>query len=143
MVASVIARKETKYIVIHALMDPADDPTLHELQWRDRRFGYLDARFHYLIRRDGQVLKARDERTIGMGSRPHNSTSVSVLLGTAPPFSDVQLESLAGVVGRLSCLYPGAAVVGYRDLPGADARKGSPGFDVSAWDVGRRASLGL
>jgi N-acetylmuramoyl-L-alanine amidase len=134
-----IGRPETKYIVIHATMDDTDF-SLSELQWRDRRYGYLDARYHWLIRRDGTAHRARDERLIGMGTRPHNSTSVSVLLNGTPEFTQEQMATLEDVVGKLSCLYPDALVCGYRDLPGTRA-KGSPGFDVQAWDIGRRAGL--
>lgn len=134
-------RQETKWIVVHATMDDSDH-SLSELQWRDRRYGYLDARYHWLITRDGTAHRARDERFVGMGTRPHNNTSVSVLLNGKPEFTPEQMRTLEYVVGRLACLYPAAAVVGFRDLPDARA-KGSPGFDVQAWDVGRRAALGL
>lgn len=136
-----IQRPETKFIVVHATMDDSDY-SISELAWRDRRLGYLDVRYHWLITRNGTAYRARDERLIGMGSRPHNNTSVSVLLNGKPEFTPEQMNTLADVVGKLSCLYPQAEVVGYRDLPGTRA-EGSPGFDVRAWDVGRRAALGL
>lgn len=136
-----IPRSDTKYIIVHATMDDTD-PTLHEVAWRDRRYGYLDVRHHWLIRRNGEAHRARDERLIGMGSRPHNNVSVSILLAGKPDFPVEQMSTLEDVVGKLACLYPSALVVGYRDLPGTRA-EGSPGFDVPAWDIGRRAALGI
>lgn len=136
-----INRDRTNYIVVNATMDETD-PTLGELAWRDRRYGYLDVRHHYLIRRNGEVVKARDERTVGMACRPHNATSVSVLLAGSPAFTEEQMTSLEGVVGKLACFYPSASVVAHSDLPGVHS-EGAPGFDVKAWDVGRRAVLGI
>lgn len=135
-----INRERTDYIVINATMD-STDPTLGELSWCDRRYGYLDVRHHYLIRRSGEVVKARDERTVGMACRPHNHSSVSVLLAGSPEFTPEQMASLEGVVGKLACFYPSAAVVAHSELPGVHS-EGAPGFDVGAWDTGRRALLG-
>lgn len=135
-----LPRKETKYIVVTATMtDERID--VHEVTWRARRYGFLDAGCHYVIE-DGRITACRQHQQIGVGARPHNLTSVIINLSGKPPFTDSQMSALGETVDAVLCRYPEATVVGHSDLPGV-GRQVAPGFDVTAWWAGHKAVSGL
>jgi len=110
----------------------ADRPTLQQVTWRARTYGYLDAGFHYVIDETGHVNACRPDRLIGTGCRPHNGTALSILLTGSPPFTDEQLSALRLTLTVMHRTYPAAVITGYRDLPGV-RNNDSPGFDVKSW----------
>lgn len=126
-----IPRSETKWIVVHATLT-ADHPTVREIEWRARSYGYLDVGMHYVVSADGNVTTCRPVALIGTGCRPHNGTAVSVLMTGSPPFTEAQLDALATLLKGLQLLYPEAAIAGYRDLPGVRNTE-SPGFNATEW----------
>lgn len=126
-----IPRLTTEWIVVHATMT-LPPPTVQQITWRARSYGYLDAGVHYVISPDGEQTACRPHRLVGTGCRPHNATSVIILLPGEPPFPFVQTNALYPLIKGLQALYPDAAVVGYRDLPGV-RRSDSPGFDIIPW----------
>ena len=126
-----IPRASTDFIVVHATMT-AERPTLQEITYRARTYGYLDVGMHYVIDERGLVTACRPDRLIGTGCRPHNGTALSILLTGSPPFEEDQLVALRATLKVVLFDYPSAVITGYRDLPGV-RNNDSPGFDVKAW----------
>lgn len=129
-----IQRPETKYILVTATDEPLSE---QEIVWRARKYGWRDAGCHYIIDREGSIHQHRAHNVVAVSGRPHNQTSVVIVLAGMAPHTAEQLTALARVVTSLELLYPGAEVVGHRDLP--DVRTDAPGFDVGAWWTGLRA----
>lgn len=145
-------RQRTDYIVIHCSATPptADIGAAEIDRWhRDR--GWSGIGYHRVIRRDGRLEEGRDLDAVGAHCASHNRVSVGVCLvggvdGSGKPacnFEQVQLDALAGTVAALQQRFPGAKVVGHRDLsPDLDGdgvisrhewMKACPSFDVAHW----------
>lgn len=134
-----LPRKETRFIVITSTMTD-ERLTVQEVDWRGRKYGYLDAGCHYVIA-DGEASPVRPLHLMGVGVVPHNDVSVIITLAGNDPYSWQQLADLANIVDYVLAHYPDAQVVGHSDLPGA--RTEAPGFDVAAWWVGRQAQKAI
>lgn len=135
-----LPRSETKFIVVTATMTDERIP-VREVEYRARKYGYLDAGCHYVIE-PGLITVCRPHDLIGVGARPHNTTSVIIMLSGKAPFTDGQMRDLGDTVDAVLCRYPHATVVGHSDLPGV-LRQAAPGFDVQAWWTGDKAAQGL
>lgn len=130
-----LPRKQTTYIVVTATMDDPP-PTYREIEWRARKYGYLDAGCHFVITNDG-TFECRQVGSVGVGVKPHNDKSVIITLAGQHPYSERQMSALIVVIDMLSNRYPDAQLVAHSELPGA--RSQAPGFDVQAWWRGWQA----
>jgi hypothetical protein len=130
-----LPRRETRWIVVTATMTPERIP-VREIEYRARKYGYLDSGCHFVIEDTSHTL-CRPDHLIGVGAKPHNDSSVIVMLSGEPPFTQAQLDDLASIVEAMAVKYPQADVVAHSDLPGS--RTKAPGFDVRAWWTGMRA----
>jgi N-acetylmuramoyl-L-alanine amidase len=113
--------------------------------------GWIDVGYHYVIRRSGVVELGRRLHVIGSHVKGYNATSVGICLvggldkGSQPAdnFTAGQKRSLRKLLVELSARFPGAKVVGHRDLSpdrNGDGKidrtewlKDCPCFDVRAW----------
>ena len=149
-------RRRTDYIVIHcSATKPGTDIGADEIsQWHEDR-GFDEIGYHAVIRRDGQVEFGRQFDEVGAHVMGQNYRSVGVCLvggvnNNYEPennFTEEQFESLGKVVDLLLLAYPGAVVVGHRDLsPDLDGDgvieehewiKDCPSFDVGEWEASR------
>lgn len=134
-----LPRKTTKYIVVTSTMTEERIP-VREIEYRARKYGYLDTGCHYVIE-DGEVTACRPDHLIGVGVRPHNDSSIIITLSGSPEFTADQLSELGRLVEVLLYRYPEAQVRAHSDLPGAHTN--APGFDVASWWVGHNATLAL
>lgn len=134
-----LARTETRYIVITATMDDPR-PLLSEIEWRGRKYGYFDAGPHFVIE-DRRVGPNRPLHLRCVGVLPFNDVSVLITLAGKPPFTPQQMADLGATVLWVLNHYPDAQVIAHSDLPGS--RSNAPGFDVAAWWVGLRAQMAL
>lgn len=148
------ARRRTDYIVIHcSATPPGSDIGADEIgDWHTsppRNWNAIG--YHAVIRRDGTLEFGRPFDHVGAHVRGHNYRSVGVCLvggldaqrEPAPEYNDVQFATLANIVSTLEDAYPGARVLGHRDLsPDADGDgivereeflKACPSFDVDRW----------
>jgi hypothetical protein len=135
-----LPRKDTKYIVVTATMTDERLP-VREVEWRARKYGYLDAGCHFVIE-PKLVTVCRPKEVIGVGARPHNAVSVIIVLSGKPPFTPSQLVSLGETVDAMVQAYPGAIPVAHSDLPGV-TRQIAPGFDVQSWWAGWQAQKAI
>lgn len=129
-------RKQTDWIVVTATMTDERLPA-REIEWRGRKYGYLDAGCHFIIENEITTV-VRPRHMVGVGVRPHNDRSVVITLSGKPPFTASQLEMLGATVDGMLGYYPTARVVAHSALPGS--RSDAPGFDVDAWFVGHKAA---
>lgn len=132
--------RNIKYIVVHCTATPPNT-TLESIRryWKEQR-GWGDTPgYHYLIQRDGTLVKLLDEKKNCYGVYKHNSECISIAyLGgidkegkPADNRSQAQKHSLFDKIVELTERYPDAEVLGHRDFPGV--KKACPCFDVKAW----------
>lgn len=99
--------------------------------------------YHFAVYVNGAIATGRHLAEIGAHVAGHNRRSVGICLIGTDKFFRAQWSALAALVERLKKEFPGARVVGHRDLsPDADGDgtvephewlKTCPGFDVAAW----------
>lgn len=134
-------RKTTDKIIVHcSATPPSMDVGVKEITRWHRERGFLAIGYHWVIRRDGTVEEGRKENLIGAHCEQVNRTSVGVCLvggvdtidrKPADNFTPDQMLALKGLLDDLAVRYPGAEVMGHRDVPGV--AKACPSFDVRAW----------
>jgi N-acetylmuramoyl-L-alanine amidase len=146
-----------KFIVVHCSATPPDaDVDARTIDRWHRQKGWLMIGYHWVIKRDGSVEQGRLPDQPGAHAEGFNDKSIGICLiggvervkatkGRAAPldgpqwadmvpadnFTWEQKTSLLSVIAGSRVLYPKAAVIGHRDLPGV--RKACPSFDVRAW----------
>lgn len=140
-------RTKTNKIVVHCSATPGmRDIGRDEIdRWHKER-GWSGIGYHFVIRLDGRIERGREIDAVGAHVRGHNSDSIGIcMIGgldhhSKPAFTytPAQLASMTHLAKSLQALYPGAAVVGHRDL---DSGKECPCFDVEYWDKGITASI--
>lgn len=151
-VTTLTHRKSTDLIVIHCSATRATlDIGVPEItRWHIQR-GFDTVGYHYVIRRNGELETGRPEQAIGAHVRGHNANSVGICLaggvdGQNNPqnnFSDEQFSTLKILLQQLVERYPGARILGHRDLSpdkNGDGKispnefvKACPSFDVAQW----------
>lgn len=113
--------------------------------------GWSDIGYHFVIRLDGSIERGRPEHIPGSHARGFNTESVALVYvgglnaqGAAKDTrTPAQTQAMARLVGDLVKAYPGADVLGHRDIsPDLDGDgkiephewlKMCPCFDVREW----------
>lgn len=118
-------------LVVHCSDTPASmDIGAEEIdQWHKER-GWSGIGYHYVIRRDGTLEPGRPLEKSGAHVRGFNRNSIGIcLVGGKGGFNFTahQIDSLRSLIHRLRTQFPGAAVLGHRDL---DAGKECPQFSL-------------
>lgn len=144
--------KSIKRIVIHctATREGQDIDAATIRRWHKDK-GWRDIGYHFVVRLDGTVERGRAEDQAGSHVQGFNTGSIGVVYvgglsaqGAAKDTrTPLQTVSLARLVTELVKAYPGAQVMGHRDLsPDKDGDgvvekhewlKECPCFDVKAW----------
>lgn len=104
--------------------------------------GFHSIGYHFVIRRNGTIEIGRKADAIGAHCIGHNDDSVGIcLVGGLDEhgkpdnnFNPAQMVSLRVLCKGLGVEYPGAEVIGHRDVPGV--AKDCPCFDVRKWYAG-------
>ena len=144
--------EKVNFIVVHcSATPPGMDIGAAEIDAMHKARGWSGIGYHMVIRRNGAVEPGRPLTEIGAHTKGHNYESVGVCMvggvdGTGHPdnnFTAEQFASLAMQVKSLQSLFPGAQVLGHRDLsPDIDRDgvverhewlKDCPCFDVRQW----------
>jgi N-acetyl-anhydromuramyl-L-alanine amidase AmpD len=145
-------RRRTDYIVIHcSATPPSSDIGADEIDDWHKAKGWSGIGYHAVIRRDGNIEFGRPFDEVGAHVKGQNYRSVGVCLvggvnedGSAEDnFTTEQLKSLTAIVATLERAYPGAEVLGHRDLSPdlngdgvvdqSEWVKECPCFDVRGW----------
>lgn len=147
-----MTRRKTRYIVVHcSATKPSMDIGADEIHQWHLNNGWSGIGYHCVIRRDGEVEFGRHFDDSGAHVKGHNFQSAGICMvggvnsDGAPEdnFTDAQFLSLYHAVSLLRRAYPGAEVLGHRDLsPDTDGDgvveehewlKDCPCFDVRRW----------
>lgn len=128
-------------IVLHYSATYADqDIGEKEIRAMHKARGFRTTGYHYVIRRNGVVEVGRPEVEVGAHVSGYNSNSIGICCigglerATGPNKgvdnrTDAQKASTIKLVKELLAKYPGAKLVGHRDLGATQC----PGFDVKTW----------
>lgn len=131
-------RKIDKVIIHCSATKPSMDVGVKEIRGWHKSRGYNDIGYHYVIRRNGQIEKGRDESIAGAHCRGYNQSSIGVCYvgGIAEDEktpednrTDAQKRALAQLVRTLKRKYPNASIHGHNEF----ANKACPSFNVKKW----------
>ncbi len=110
-------RTKTQYIILHHVA--ASDRTPQEIHQEHLARGWAGIGYHYLISKNGTIYHGRPRDVIGAHCEGHNSESVGIsAVGNyeteqMPP---IQWKAILDLVNELKAVYPGAKVVGHKEL---------------------------
>ncbi len=140
-----------KYLVVHCTATPVTT-TIESIKryWKDvlkwKNYGY-----HYIIRRDGEIVLITPEENIANGVAGNNRHSIHIsYIGGIDANGKVldnrteqQKESMYNKLLELAKKYPDAIIRGHRDfspdknkngiIESFEWIKGCPSFDVTEW----------
>lgn len=128
------------HIVVHYSATPrGQHVTVAEIDGWHRARGFAKIGYHKVVYLDGTVHNGRAESEIGahVGGQNRGKIGICWIGGTEPGKPDVgvdtrtpaQTRALIRLIRDLLKRYPGARVVGHRDLAATQC----PGFDVIPW----------
>lgn len=133
--------RKIKTIVLHYSATYADqDLDVADIRRMHLARGFRDVGYHYVITRDGTVQPGRPEAEVGAHVKGHNADSIGICcIGglereTGPNVgvdnrTPAQKAATVALLRELLARYPGARVLGHRDLGPTQC----PGFDVRSW----------
>ena len=135
-------RRKTDSIIIHcAATKKSMDIGYKEIrEWHVDQNGWDDVGYHYIIRRNGKLEKARPEEYSGAHAPSHNSRSIGICLvggmaddgGPENNFTLEQFLTLKDLVNMIMNKYSDITeVLGHCDVQ--DNKPNCPGFDVKQW----------
>jgi N-acetylmuramoyl-L-alanine amidase len=137
-----LVQKDVRYIVIHYTATAVEsDFSAADIDAMHKRRGWRGIGYHFYIRKNGSIEKGRPLRERGAHVKGHNHHSVGICyeggVHASDPHTgldtrtDAQKAAMVRVIRDMLDRYPGAQVVGHRDMPGAATQ--CPGFDAGAW----------
>jgi N-acetylmuramoyl-L-alanine amidase len=135
-------RKKTDSIIIHCAATKASmDIGYDEIRkWHVDQNGWDDVGYHFIIRRNGKLEKARPEGYSGAHAPSHNSRSIGICLvggmaedgGPENNFTLEQFLTLKDLVNMIMDKYSDITeVLGHCDVQ--DNKPNCPGFNVKEW----------
>ncbi len=136
-----LSNESVRYLIIHCTGTRCDrDYGIRELMRDHRARKFRTIGYHFYIRRNGEVTQHRKLLEVGAHCRPFNRCSIGICyeggLDAEGHYADTrtqeQREQLKLLLMKLTRLFPGAHIVGHRDLPGTTP-KACPCFDASEY----------
>jgi len=135
-------RKKTDSIIIHCAATKASmDIGYDEIRkWHVEDNGWDDVGYHFIIRRNGKLEKARPEGYSGAHAPSHNSRSIGICLvggmaddgGPENNFTLEQFLTLKDLVNMIMDKYSDITeVLGHCDVQ--ENKPNCPGFNVKEW----------
>lgn len=132
--------RNIKYIVIHCTATPPET-TIESMKkyWKEVR-GWGDTPgYHYVIKRNGDIVQLLSETKNSNGVYAHNSSCINIsYIGgidkdgrPVDNRTNAQKHAMFDKIVELTEKYPGAEPLGHRDFPGV--KKACPSFDVKKW----------
>jgi N-acetylmuramoyl-L-alanine amidase len=127
--------REIDTIIVHCSATPEGrDIGAEEIRsWHMAR-GWRDIGYHYVVCLDGRIELGRELGDIGSHAKGHNAKSIGVCyvggIGEDGEYDDTrtqeQRESLEILLATLVRIFPGAEIIGHRDV----ANRACPCFDA-------------
>lgn len=117
--------REVNLIVVHCSATRVDrDITARDIDSFHRVRGFSSWGYHYYVRKDGSIEKMRDESEPGAHAYGHNRDSIGLCYEggldvngrPADTRTATQKRTLVALLRSLRADYPGARIVGHRDL---------------------------
>ena len=150
-----------KFIVVHCTATPPD-ATIESIKnyWKTH-LGWYNPGYHYIIKRNGEIVNLLPEEKASNGVKGHNQNSVHIsYIGgidkNGNPLdnrTDEQKHAMFNKLISLSEKYPDATILGHRDLsPDKNGNgviepsewiKYCPSFDVREWLKNYTPDLGF
>jgi len=132
-------KRTIEYIVVHCTATPPEAKVENIVRYWKEQLGWKNPGYHYIIKRNGEIVQLLSEDQVSNGVKNYNQHSVHIsYIGGVDkdlkPFdnrTDEQKHALFNKVVELSNRYPGAEIKGHRDFPGVI--KACPSFDVKKW----------
>lgn len=131
---------DVKFLVVHGSATQASmDVTVKDIDRWHREKGWRMVGYHFVITRQGVVQMGRPLEWSGAHALGFNDKSLGIcMVGGADAkgksennYTLDQFAALGELLLNLQSEYPGAKIVGHRDLPGNTTA--CPGFDVQKW----------
>lgn len=110
-------RKETRNILVTCTESKNPD-SLQGVTIEDRKKGMFSIGCHYLITRNGDIFKGRQESDVGNFLPAYNANSIIIrLVGLGWDFTEEQHASLFELEDELQERYPDAEVLEFLPIP--------------------------
>ncbi len=126
-------RRGTDLIVICDSDSKGEDISLRDLDSRDRRRGYFECTYHFIIKRNGDIEHGHrpyDSPSMGLGRHNGRACSICLVGGRGdPPFTRPQIASLASLLAELQDEYPDASIKTHHEV---DPKVADRGLDFVA-----------
>ncbi len=128
-----------KYIVVHCTATPPETSIESIKNYWKQYLGWKNPGYHYIIKRNGDIINLFPEDKVSNGVKGYNKNSVHIsYIGGVDKNNnpidnrtDEQLHAMFNKLVELSEKYPTATILGHRDFPGVT--KMCPSFDVKEW----------
>ncbi len=147
----ILSMRKIKYLVVHCTATPVTT-TIENIQryWKEA-LGWKNPGYHYIIKRDGEIVQVNDEEKIanGVAGNNKNAIHISYIGGIdrkGKPLdnrTEEQTRSLYNKLVELAAKYPDATILGHRDFSPDKNGDGviqyyewikyCPCFDVREW----------
>lgn len=124
--------KEIRFLVIHHSQRDKDCMEFIKVRHKQKR-GWEDIGYHYIIEKNGNLKKGRDEKFMGAHVKGYNQNSISIcLIGNLDENSSTkkQFKTLIKFLKKKMKKYdiPNERIVGHREFP--NVKKTCPGIFV-------------
>lgn len=112
--------RKITHIVLHCTAGPAQQKTSDIIAYWKNKLGWTKYGYHWIVSEDGKAERLTEDYAPTNGVKGHNEHSIHLCYkggwnGTDTR-TEAQKEALRGLVEKYKTLYPGAVVVGHRDL---------------------------
>lgn len=131
--------RNIQYIAIHCTAS-TPEAKISDIQayWKDH-LGWKNPGYHFIIKRDGEIVQLQSEKLIANGVRGFNKECIHIsYIGgidkNGKPIDNrtpAQVHAMFDKIVELTEKYPQAEVKGHRDFP--NQNKACPCFDVKEW----------
>lgn len=124
-----------KRIIVHHSASPRDTTVEMIRRHHKEVRGFSDIGYHFVIDESGTIHPTRPIEEVGAHAFGANLTSIGICVtgnNTEPDqaWSPEQLAALHELIENLLAVFPGALVLGHRDLP-RGTRTACPGLNVT------------
>lgn len=132
-------KRTIRYIVVHCTATPPEARVESIVRYWKEQKGWKNPGYHYIIKRDGEIVSLLSEDLVANGVKNYNQPSVHIsyiggIDADNKPLDNRTPEQKKALFEKLKELekkYPWAEIKGHRDFPGVT--KACPSFDVKAW----------
>jgi N-acetylmuramoyl-L-alanine amidase len=132
-------KRNIKYIVVHCTATPPEAKVENIVRYWKEQLGWKNPGYHYIIKRNGEIVSLLSEDLVANGVKNYNQQSVHIsYIGgidknnkPADNRTPEQKTALFNKLVALSEKYPEAEIKGHRDFPGVI--KACPSFDLRTW----------